>query len=439
MNPHLLLNGSRLRNRDKNEKKRDNGEAIDIYNFEQKLKNAYSVLERAGFEKEDKELIRAFADHLRAIGVSNKRLSKYIFHLKVIGENFPTSFKEAERKDIERFMSWLRQQGYTAQTIADYIMVLKRFYKFVRFGNVDWDTPYPEEVRWLRKTIKANDLRQPEILSAKEIESMMKASSKLRDKTMLSVGYEAGLRATELLGMNLYDVSFDGKGAKIRVRGKTGERTVRLISSAPLLARYFEEMIPTNGRDGQNRPLWTSQSLNYRGRRLTWLSWSRILKQLAKNAGLGNRRIYNHLLRHSSATANAGFLTESELKLLYGWSGSSKMPAIYVHLHGKDLDQKLQAIYSGRHVEIPKPEFTPVICARCSEKNTPGFRFCSRCGTPLGQSELVQSSLEMESLKQKIKEMECLIQSSMSNHQSVSAPSQGSQVTPLPLSGAAES
>jgi integrase/recombinase XerD len=440
MNPHLLLNGSRLRNRDK-KKKRDNGEAIDIYNFEQKLKNAYSVLERASFEKGDKELIRAFADHLRAIGVSNKRLSKYIFHLKVIGENFPggVSFKDAKRKDIELFMSWLRQQGYTAQTIADYIMVLKRFYKFVTFGNVDWDTPYPEEVRWLRKTIKANDLRQPEILSAKEIESMMKASSKLRDKTMLSVGYEAGLRATELLGMNMYDVSFDGKGAKIRVRGKTGERTVRLISSAPLLARYFEEMIPTNGgRNGENRALWTSQSLNYRGRRLTWQSWSRILKQLAKDAGLGNRRIYNHLLRHSSATANAGFLTESELKLLYGWSGSSKMPAVYVHLHGKDLDQKLQAIYSGRQVEVQKPEFTPIICARCSEKNTPGFRFCSRCGTPLGQSELVQSSLEMESLKQKIKEMESLIQSSMSR-QSVSSPSQGSQVTPLPLSGAAES
>jgi integrase/recombinase XerD len=443
MNPRLLLNGSRLRNRGKNEKKRDNGEAIDIYNFEQKLKNAYSVLERASFEQQDKELIRAFADHLRAIGVSNKRLSKYIFHLKVIGENFPTtSFKLATRKDIERFMSWLRQEGYTSQTIADYIMVLKRFYKFVRFGNVDWDTPYPEEVRWLRKTIKANDLRQPEILSAKEIESMMKASSKLRDKTMLSVGYEAGLRATELLGMNLYDVSFDGKGAKIRVRGKTGERTVRLISSAPLLSRYIEEIIPTNGgnnKGGDNRPLWTSQSLNYRGRRLTWLSWSRILKQLAKDAGLGNRRIYNHLLRHSSATANAGFLTESELKLLYGWSGSSKMPSIYVHLRGKDLDQKLQAIYSGRQVEIPKPEFTPVICARCSEKNTPGFRFCSRCGTPLGQGELVQSSIEMESLKQKIKEMESLIQSSMSNHQSVSAPSQGSQVTPLPLNGAAES
>jgi site-specific recombinase XerD len=91
-------------------------------------------LERASFEEKDKDLIKQFADHLRAMGASNKRLSKYIFHLKVIGETFPTtSFKLATRKDIERFKSWLRQQGYTAQTIADYIMILKRFYKFVRF------------------------------------------------------------------------------------------------------------------------------------------------------------------------------------------------------------------------------------------------------------------------------------------------------------------
>jgi predicted amidophosphoribosyltransferase len=91
------------------------------------------------------------------------------------------------------------------------------------------------------------------------------------------------------------------------------------------------------------------------------------------------------------------------------------MSAVYVHLHGKDLDQTFRAIYFGRQVEVQKPEFTPVICARCSKKNTPGFRFCSRCGTPLGQTELVQSSLELESLKEKIKQMETLIQKSSVN------------------------
>lgn len=37
------------------------------------------------------------------------------------------------------------------------------------------------------------------------------------------------------------DVSFDDLGARVRVRGKTGSRVIRLISSASLLARYLEE------------------------------------------------------------------------------------------------------------------------------------------------------------------------------------------------------
>ena len=64
--------------------------------------------------------------------------------------------KRANRKDIERFMGWLRSRDYSNETIADFILVLKRFYKFVESGNTDRETPYPESVRWLRKTIKKN-------------------------------------------------------------------------------------------------------------------------------------------------------------------------------------------------------------------------------------------------------------------------------------------
>ena len=77
------------------------------------------MLERASFGIQDRELIAAFTDHLSAIGASNKRLSKYIFHLKVTGENFPTGFKETERKGDERFMSWLRQHNSLCSLTED--------------------------------------------------------------------------------------------------------------------------------------------------------------------------------------------------------------------------------------------------------------------------------------------------------------------------------
>jgi hypothetical protein len=80
----------------------------------------------------------------------------------VIGENLGLPFENAARKDIEHFVgSRPYAHDYSAETVADYTMILKRFCKFLRFGNVDKETPFPEEVRWLKKTIEYNEKKEP--------------------------------------------------------------------------------------------------------------------------------------------------------------------------------------------------------------------------------------------------------------------------------------
>jgi integrase/recombinase XerD len=169
--------------------------------------------------------------------------------------------------------------------------------------------------------------------------------------------------------MNIGDVSFDEAGAIVTVSGKTGGRTVRLISSAPILGKYLESH---PHREDPAFPLWISNATNYRGRWLKWLALSKILKQAAKRAGI-KKRVHNHMLRHGSATVNAKYLKDSELKAMYGWTMSSRMASVYVHLQSSDLDDKLQSIYGGRLAEQKPPEFTQVICSRCKEKNSPSF------------------------------------------------------------------
>ena len=111
------------------------------------------------------------------------------------------------------------------------------------------------------------------------------------------------------------------------------------------------------------------------------------------------------MLRHGSATRNAKFLTDSELKLMYGWSMGSKMPAVYVHLSGRDLDDKLTSLYGGQKVEQAKPEFAPVICPRCSETASPGMLYCPRCASPLGMEERSRMTAEEESVKRELAEL----------------------------------
>lgn len=149
-------------------------------------------------------------------------------------------------------------------------------------------------------------------------------------------------------------------------------------------------------KDNPAAPLWVNESTNHMNERLTWTAWNRIMKEVAQKADVNGKRIHHYLLRHGSATEAAKHFTDSELKILYGWTMGSRMPATYIHLSARDIDPKLEQIYSGKSIEPAKPEFFPLICPRCGEKNSPGIRFCGRCGTPLDAGELGKAALEMQ-------------------------------------------
>jgi len=161
----------------------------DIYDFERSYRNASELLAKTdNISEHDKQLIWKFLDVLKALRVSKGRQAKYLYHLKTICENLGMEVEKATRQDIEHFVAhWLYEQDYAAETNADYIMFIKRFYKFVRCGNVDKETPFPEEVRWLKKTIKANELREPDFLTPEEVEKLIEAAETIRDKAMIAV------------------------------------------------------------------------------------------------------------------------------------------------------------------------------------------------------------------------------------------------------------
>ncbi len=160
-------------------------------------------------------------------------------------------------------------------------------------------------------------------------------------------------------------------------------------------------------RTDPEAPLWVTESTNRMNQRLSWAGWNRIIKETAKKAGILDKRKWHHYpLRHGSATEASRFFTDSELKLMYGWTMSSQMTQVYVHLSARDVEPKLEQIYSGKPVIQPiKPEFSPTICVKCSEKNAPGLSYCGRCGTPLSDAELTRSGVEEQVLRKEIQEM----------------------------------
>jgi len=58
------------------------------------------------------------------------------------------------------------------------------------------------------------------------------------------------------------------------------------------------------------------------------------IKRIAERAGI-QKRVYNHLFRHTSATEKSGILTDSMMDEYFGWIQGSRMTRIYVHRSGR--------------------------------------------------------------------------------------------------------
>jgi hypothetical protein len=76
-------------------------------------------------------------------------------------------------------------------------------------------------------------------------------------------------------------------------------------------------------------------------------------------------------------------LKEAQLCKWFGWVQGSNVPARYVHLSGRDIDNAYDQMHG---LSVPEDESDePQIreCGRCQELNEPEAAFCMRCGYPL--------------------------------------------------------
>ena len=179
----------------------------DVHDYPYQLRNAERRLERdPRVRSQDKKLIQAFMRQAKAQEVPLGRQAKYVNTLTTVAHHMWVPFRRAKRKDIEDLMTRLAdheftkrnwdgtesRHHYSAETMADFKIMVKRFMRFVRFGDTDKDTPYPEEVRWLRKTIKASERQEPLYFTDEEVHALIRAADTTRDKALISVAPELG-------------------------------------------------------------------------------------------------------------------------------------------------------------------------------------------------------------------------------------------------------
>jgi integrase/ribosomal protein L40E len=354
-------------------------EKVDLYNRKNKLDAlVISIKSNRKISARNKTILLDFHNSCFADSLSVGRIQKLLNVMSKVAQWMKKDLEKANRDDIMQIVQIVEKQPFADWTKYDYKVVIKKFYKWLRKTE---DT-YPDEVRWIKPRIKNGNHKLPEeLLTEDEIKKMVDAAEHIRDKALIFILYESGCRIGEIASMKIKHVQFDKYGAVAMVTGKTGDRRVRLISSAPLLSNWIANH-PL--RDDPDSPLWVGIGARSKNDMICYNTMSMMIKDAAKRAGI-KKKVYPHLFRHSRATHLAKFLTEAQMKQIFGWTQSSDMAAVYVHLSGRDTDDAILELNGIKTDMNEKKEsaLKPKKCPRCDTVNPATAMFCQRCSFTL--------------------------------------------------------
>jgi integrase/recombinase XerC len=285
-----------------------------------------------------KPTIHKYIEYMRSVRNSSPHtlvnyghdLEQFVEFLTPPGAEMPKPGKVTHHM-IREFVAHLHDAGLEKSSIARKLAALRSFFKYcVREGLLN------ESPARLVATPKLPK-RVPAVLSAEEMNgflNQLSGSGNLgerggthtkrnkrrtaeegvsgvheeelllpRDRAILELLYAAGLRVSELTGLNLADM--DQKEQMLRVRGKGNKERIVPYGgkAAQALKTYWpvrDSLLETCEGAGRRGSL-EAVFLNYRGRRLTQRSVGRIVKKYVKLVNV-NWDLHPHSLRHAFAT-----------------------------------------------------------------------------------------------------------------------------------------
>ncbi len=282
----------------------------------------------------DRDLLRRGAAERtrRAYGVDLGQLALWgtAQGLEPVGVGYPA---------LRRYASQLAQAGAGPRTVARKLAAIRAFFRMmVEYGEMTANPAdllaAPKQPQGLPQTLKATEVARllDRIGATTPLE--------LRDRALFELAYACGLRAEELIDLDLESVDFDEE--QLRVEGK-GSKTRFVPVGEPALravGRYLERGRPALATDSGDRALLLSKS----GRRLSTSDVRRRLRVWARHAA-HQGAVHPHALRHSFAThlLDGG----ADLRVIQELLGHSSISTTQVYTRVESA--RLRATYARSH------------------------------------------------------------------------------------------
>jgi site-specific recombinase XerD len=251
------------------------------------------------------------------------------------------AMEDLDASFIGRFLNHLeKERGNTARSRNIRLAAIHSFFKYVAFEEPSLSALVQ---RVLAIPCKRHKIRSVDFLTRPEIDALLAAPDQgsylgRRDRTLLVVAAQTGLRASELIGLRCQEV-FLGAGAHVRCVGKGRKaRCTPLRKDAVAVLRAW--MRERNGQPSDVLfPNARGLPLSHDG--LDYLLSKHVATARTKCASLVKKRVTPHVLRHSLAMDLLQHGVDRSVIAL--WLGHESMETVQIYLHA-NLELKEQAL-----------------------------------------------------------------------------------------------
>ncbi|WP_160135327.1 tyrosine-type recombinase/integrase [Halococcus salsus] len=361
-------------------------DATDVQGYRDKYDGQMDQLDSADIDDRDRDAIERFIVHCRTNDSSIESLGTVVGHLnrlRLSAERAPEPLVDLESvDDVNAFKLHLEDEhGLSEGTIRNYAKALR---KFLDWRELDWASdvsvgPPPK---------RRHD--PDEEIDADELGALLDAAANPRDKALIAILSDTGLRIGAVLSLQMRHVDFDGRRATItineqaNVKGDDGPKPIT-----------WSRGYVANWIDIHPRPDDPDAALIHKLRRwddeddaaLAQQYAGRIISETAERAGLDVDRIQARLFRATSISQwirdNMG---EQAIKHRTGWEKDSRMFEVYSRVTDEEMNDVVFDHYGIDGIDSEQSGPSLEECPQCRTPLRGSEAFCPGCATPLSSS-----------------------------------------------------
>jgi len=346
------------------------------------------------------EVIFKFIKFKDNTGYSRNTLKQYCWHLKLYFEYLEQrklDFQNVTIDDLAHFVKWLQNPLQSVKiipikskhslrsesTINTIVNTLLTFYDYV-LRHEEYSNDISERLKksvilpnskfkgflygiaYQNKTIASNILKlkvpkkRPKILKKEDIEKILKSCNNCRDRFLICLLYETGMRIGEILSLWLEDIDINEKTIDLKDRGnlennaeiKTVASPRKIDISQDIADMFMEYVDKYHTNEVETNHVFIKISGINRNKAMDYIDVNNVFRKIQKKTGI---YVTPHIYRHTSITALrlAGWEPEY-LRVRAGHKNIYTTLNTYIHLSDEEISNqfnKTKSIFTDTNKE----------------------------------------------------------------------------------------